>query len=63
MELTLSAQEHQLLETVLEARYRVLQKEIAHTDHREFKQTLRDNEKIIESILTRIRTAAMAKAS
>ena len=63
MELTLSAQEQQLLETVLEARYRVLQKEIAHTDHRDFKQTLRDNEKIIESILTRIRTAAMAKAS
>ena len=63
MELTLSAQEQQLLETVLEARYRVLQKEIAHTDHREFKQTLRDNEKIIESILTRIRTSATAKAS
>jgi hypothetical protein len=63
MELTLSAQEQQLLEAVLEARYRVLQKEIAHTDHREFKQTLRDNEKIIESILARIRTAPMAKAS
>jgi len=63
MELTLSAQEQQLLEAILEARYRVLQKEIAHTDHREFKQTLREHEKLIESILTRLRTATMAKAS
>jgi len=59
----LSAQEQQLLEAILEARYRVLQKEIAHTDHREFKQTLREHEKLIESILTRLRTATMAKAS
>ncbi len=63
MELRLSAQEQQLLEEILEARYRVLQKEIAHTDHREFKQTLRDNEKLIESILSRLRTASMAEAS
>ena len=63
MELTLSAQEQQLLEAILEARYRVLQKEIAHTDHREFKQTLREHEKLIESLLARLRTATMAKAS
>jgi len=63
MELKLSAQEQQLLEAILEARYRVLQKEIAHTDHREFKQTLREHEKLIESILARLRTATMAKAS
>jgi len=63
MELTLSAQEQQLLEAILEARYRVLQKEIAHTDHREFKQTLREHDKLIESILARLRTATMAKAS
>ena len=63
MELTLSAQEQQLLEAILEARYRVLQTEIAHTDHREFKQTLREHEKLIESLLARLRTATMAKAS
>lgn len=63
MELRLSAQEQQLLEEILEARYRVLQKEIAHTDHREFKQTLRENEKLIESILERLRTAARLRAS
>ncbi len=60
MELRLSAQEQQLLEEILEARYRVLQKEIAHTDHREFKQTLRENEKLIESILSRLQTVAQA---
>jgi hypothetical protein len=63
MELTLSAQEQHLLEQILEARYRALQKEIAHTDHREFKQTLRDNEKLIEAMLERLRTASIAKAS
>jgi hypothetical protein len=63
MELTLSAQEQQVLEAILEARYRVLQKEIAHTDHREFKQTLRDNEKVIEAVLNRLRVSGMAKAS
>lgn len=63
MELRLSAQEQQLLEEILEARYRVLQKEIAHTDHREFKQTLREHEKLIESILERLRTAARLRAS
>lgn len=63
MELTLSAHEQQVLEAVLEARYRVLQKEIAHTDHREFKQTLRDNEKVIEAVLNRLRVSGMAKAS
>lgn len=60
MELRLSAQEQQLLEEILEARYRVLQKEIAHTDHREFKQTLREHEKLIESILSRLQTVAKA---
>ena len=52
MELTLSAQEQQVLEAILEARYRVLQKEIAHTDHREFK-----------SVLAKLRVGSMAKAS
>jgi uncharacterized protein YutE (UPF0331/DUF86 family) len=63
MELILSAQEQELLEEILEARNRLLQKEIAHTDHREFKQKLRDNEKLIEAILERLRTASTAKAS
>lgn len=63
MELTLSTEEQRLLEEILEARYKALQREIAHTDHREFKQMLRGNETLIEAMLGRLRTAAMAKAS
>lgn len=63
MELTLSMEEQRLLEEILEARYNTLQPEIAHTDHREFKQMLRRNETLIESMLSRLRTAAVAKAS
>lgn len=63
MELTLSMEEQRLLEQILENRYKTLQHEIAHTDHRDFKQMLRENEKLIEAILSRLRTAAVAKAS
>jgi hypothetical protein len=34
-------------------------KEIAHTDHREFKQALRKNEKLLVSMLGRVRGAAV----
>jgi hypothetical protein len=30
-------------------------KEIAHTDHHDFKHTLRKNEKVLESILSHLR--------
>jgi hypothetical protein len=63
MELSLSEPERTLLEEILEARYRSLQREIAHTDHREFKQRLRENEKLIEAVLNRLRVSSIAKAS
>jgi hypothetical protein len=59
MELILSSEEHQLLLDVLERRYRELQKEISHTDHHEFKLALRKNEKLLESVLSRMRAAPM----
>jgi len=34
-------------------------KEIAHTDHREFKQGLRKNERLLDSLLSRLRGAAV----
>ena len=58
MELTLSTEEHQLLLDILEQRHRELLKEISHTDHHEFKQALRKNEKLLESILSRLRGAS-----
>ena len=63
MELILSAQEERLLEEILEEKDLSLQREIARTDHREFKQTLRNNEQFIESMLARLRVDIAAKAS
>lgn len=63
MELTLSTQEERLLEEILEEKSLSLQREIARTDHREFKQTLRNNEQLIESMLARLRVDVAAKAS
>jgi len=57
MELILTTDEHELLLGILEQRQRELQKEISHTDHHEFKLALRKNEKLIESILSRLRAA------
>jgi hypothetical protein len=59
MELILSTEEHQLLLDILEQRHRELLKEISHTDHHEFKHALRKNEKLLESILSRLRGASV----
>jgi len=58
MELTLNTEEEELLLSILEQRHRDLLKEIAHTDHHEFKQGLRKNEKLLNSMLCRLRGAA-----
>jgi hypothetical protein len=63
MELHLTAEERELLISILERRHRELQKEIPHTDHRDFKQTLRQNENTIESLLNRLRGSYVAQAS
>ena len=57
MELTLTTDEQELLLGILGKRHRELQKEIAHTDHHEFKLALRKNEKLLESILSRLQAA------
>jgi hypothetical protein len=55
MELILNTEEQELLLRILEQRHRELLKEISHTDHHEFKQSLRKNEKLLESILSHLR--------
>lgn len=57
MELLLSVEEHELLLNILEQRHRELMKDIWHTDHREFKELLRRQEKVITALLSRLRTA------
>jgi len=55
MELILSTEEQQLLLDILEQRHKELLKEISHTAHREFKQGLRKNEQLLESMMSRLR--------
>jgi hypothetical protein len=57
MELTLSSEEQQLLLEILEQRHRELLKEISHTDYHQFKQALRKNEQLLDSMLNRLRAA------
>ncbi len=59
MELILNAEEQELLLNILEQRYREFLREIAHAHHLEFKQGLRRNEKLLDSILSRLRGAAV----
>ncbi|HET6181137.1 MAG TPA: hypothetical protein VFE61_29735 [Candidatus Sulfotelmatobacter sp.] len=63
MELELTGEDREFLSEVLERRLRELQKEISHTDHRDYKALLRGNEKRIESMLGRLRMSAIARVS
>jgi len=59
MDLTLSAEEQEFLSNILEQRHRELLNEIAHTDHREFKQGLLKDEKLLDSLVCRLRGTAV----
>ncbi len=63
MELVLTAEDRELLSELLERRLCELQKEISHTDHREFKELLRGKEKRIESLLSGLQMSVSATAS
>lgn len=58
MELTLNTEEQELLLSILDRRHEELVNEIVHTDHREFKQELRKDERLLNSLLSRVRKAA-----
>jgi len=55
MELTLTMEESELLLEILSERHRALLREISHTDHREFKRVLLKREKLLESVVNRLR--------
>lgn len=59
MDLILTAEERELLLTILEQRHRELQTEISHTDHHEFKVLLHRHEELLESMLSRLRVAPL----
>jgi hypothetical protein len=62
MDLALSDEELEFLESTLERRQRELLNEIAHTDHREFKEGLLRNEKLVDSLLSRLRKTAVQES-
>jgi hypothetical protein len=59
MELTLSAEEQEFLLNILRQHHRELLNEIAHTDHREFKKGLLEDEKLLDSLLCRMQRTAV----
>jgi hypothetical protein len=63
MELVLTAEDREVLSELRERRIRELQKEISHTDHREFKELLRGKEKRIESMLSGLQMSISTTAS
>jgi hypothetical protein len=52
--LTLSDEERDLIQEVLEERHRTLLIEISHTDHYHFKVVLRKKAVLLESVLSRV---------
>jgi len=56
MEVTFSADERELLLELLEERHREMLREISRSKHHEFKQVLRRNERILESVIIRLRS-------
>jgi hypothetical protein len=59
MELTLNTEEQKLLLSIIDRRHQELLTEIVHTDNREFKQELRKDEKLLDSLLSHVRAAAV----
>ncbi|MGO8793451.1 MAG: hypothetical protein ACLQLC_01400 [Candidatus Sulfotelmatobacter sp.] len=62
MELILTAEEHELLLSILEQRHRDLLREIWHTDSRQYKALLRRQEQLVESMVARLQTAPLRQA-
>ncbi len=61
MELMLTIEERELLLEILSERHSALLREISHTDHRKFKLALRKREKLLESVVDRLRVTQPAR--
>jgi hypothetical protein len=55
MEISLTTKEKELLIDVLEERHRELLREISRTTHNQFKLALKDNEKLLRSVIDKLR--------
>jgi len=57
VEVSLTASERDLLLEILEERHRELLREISRAEHHDFKAELKGNATLIESMLSKLRTA------
>lgn len=62
MKIDLTATELQFLIEILAERRRQLQAEIIHTDHKEFKLRLRNKEKLLDELLSKLGVSLSAAA-
>lgn len=58
MQLLLSSAEQQMLARLFEEQYRELIREIHHTDTAEFRRTLREKQKMLESLMEKVRESS-----
>ena len=56
MDLSLNSEERELLLELLEERQRVMLREISRADHYEFRESLKKNERVLESVIARLRS-------
>ena len=54
MEISLTAEERKLLIDVLEERHRELLREISRATHNQFKLALKENEKLLQSVIGKL---------
>ncbi len=62
MEITLTAQEEELIRTILDEHYRELLREIAKTDTRAFRLDLKEKAKLLESVMSKLRVSHSSQA-
>ncbi len=54
MEVTLTAEEHELIAEILEEHHRELLRELCRAEHREFKAVLRRREELVQGVLNKL---------
>jgi hypothetical protein len=62
MEILLTPEERELVLEILQERHRDLLKEIFHTDHHEYRDGLRQRERLLEGVLSKLEAKAPAAA-
>ncbi len=60
MELILTKEEKELLQEILEERHQELRRELFKTDHHQFKQVLKEKERVMEALMEKVGARELA---